>query len=161
MNRMRLFLYAAALSGVLLPACGSSSLSVENYENSEYKVELKRRSDNIITDFTILNKKTNSRLSYTPELILDDYDGTVPEGTPRVDFNFPDWSKVYQSDSTSYSLYTEMAYQCDSTYSVDTDSISISFALEVKTHKRMDLSISRSRLKAFPDAHCTLVKQSE
>ena len=53
-------------------------------------------------------------------------DGEIPEGSLRSDYN--------STDET-------VLYQCDSTYCIDTDSISIAFALEVLNHKRLDLLI--------------------
>ena len=52
-------------------------------------------------------------------------------------------------------------YQCDSTYCIDTDSISIAFALEVLNHKRLDLLICNSQLQDYKDENCTLLKQSK
>lgn len=49
----------------------------------------------------------------------------------------------------------------DSTYCIDTDSISIAFALEVLNHKRLDLLICNSQLQDYKDENCTLLKQSK
>lgn len=73
-------------------------------------------------------------------------DGEIPEGSLRSDYN--------STDET-------VLYQCDSTYCIDTDSISIAFALEVLNHKRLDLLIYNSLLQDYKDENCTLLKQSK
>lgn len=131
--------------GLFIPVLGLAQISTERYENDKYKVELKRRSDNIIVEFDIKNKKTHSQATFTPELILDEIDGTVPEGSLREDKNIPD--------------PIEKLYQCDSTYSIDADSVSICFALEVVNHKRMDLSIWESNIQGIDSGSYTLYQQ--
>lgn len=118
--------------GLLIPVLGLAQISVERYENNNYKVELKRRSDNIIVEFDIQNKKTHSQATFTPELILDEIDGTVPEGSLREDENIPD--------------PIEKLYQCDSTYSIHADSVSISFALEVLSITKGWICIFRNQI---------------
>lgn len=117
--------------------------SDENYENKKYKITLKQKS-NIIVGFIISNKETNSKLAFTPSLIM--IDGEIPEGSLRSDYNSTDETELYQ---------------CDSTYCIDTDSISIAFALEVLNHKRLDLFIYNSQLQDYKDENCTLLKQSK
>ena len=112
-------------------------MSYENYENKKYKITLKQKS-NIIVGFIISNKETNSKLAFTPSLIM--IDGEIPEGSLRSDYNSTDG---------------------DSTYCIDTDSISIAFALEVLNHKRLDLLIYNSQLQDYKDENCTLLKQSK
>ena len=117
---MKIFISLIALFNVLLSCSCSSRISYENYENKKYKITLKQKS----------NKETNSKLAFTPSLIM--IDGEIPEGSLRSDYN--------STDET-------VLYQCDSTYCIDTDSISIAFALEVLNHKRLDLLIYNSQLK--------------
>lgn len=81
-------------------------------------------------------------MAYTPELIK--IDGEVPECGLVQDCN-------------SLDIYD--VFQCDSTYSIDTDSISISFAIEKSNRKRMDLHITDSRLQDYVDEDYTLVHQ--
>ena len=140
---MKLFLYLIALFNVLLSCSCSSRISYENYENKRYKITLKQKS-NIIVGFIISNKETNSKLAFTPSLIM--IDGEIPEGSLRSDYN--------STDET-------VLYQCDSAYCIDTDSISIAFALEVLNHKRLDLLIYNSLLQDYKDENCTLLKQSK
>ena len=92
------------------------------------------------------NKKYKITLKQksNPSLIM--IDGEIPEGSLRSDYN--------STDET-------MLYQCDSTYCIDTDSISIAFALEVLNHKRLDLLIYNSLLQDYKDENCTLLKQSK
>lgn len=73
---MKLFLYLIALFNVLLSCSCSSRISYENYENKKYKITLKQKS-NIIVGFIISNKETNSKLAFTPSLIM--IDGEIPE----------------------------------------------------------------------------------
>lgn len=129
--------------GLLIPVLGLAQISVERYENDNFKVELKRRSDNIIVEFDIQNKKTHSQATFTPELI--EIDGTVPEGSLRLDYNLPD--------------IFENWYQCDSTYSIEADSASISFALEVVNHKRMEVIIWESNIQGIDSGSYTLYQQ--
>lgn len=138
---MKIFIYLIALFNVLLSYSCSSRISYENYENKRYKITLKQKS-NIIVSFIISNKETNSKLAFTPSLVM--IDGEIPEGSLRSDYN--------STDET-------VLYQCDSTYFIDTDSISIAFALEALNHKRLDLSIYNSRLQDYKDENCTLLKQ--
>lgn len=138
---MKIFIYLIALFNVLLSCSCSSRISYENYENEIYKITLKQKS-NIIVGFIISNKKTNSKLAFTPSLVM--IDGEIPEGSLRTDYNSTDEAVLYQ---------------CDSTYCIDTDSISIAFALEVLNHKRLDLSIYNSQLQDYKDKDCTLLKQ--
>lgn len=83
-------------------------------------------------------------MAFTPSLIM--IDGEIPEGSLRSDYNSTDETELYQ---------------CDSTYCIDTDSISIAFALEVLNHKRLDLLIYNSQLQDYKDENCTLLKQSK
>ena len=140
---MRVLIYLIILITVLLSFSFSSGITFENYENDTYRIILRQQSDSIV-DFIIINKNTHSELAYT--LKLDIIEGEVPKRNPSVDYN------RYNDD--------ECLYQCDSTYSVYTDSIHISFALEVSSHKRMDLSIFNSRLQDYKDDDYTLVQQS-
>lgn len=140
---MKIIIYLIALFNVLLSYSCSSRISYENYENKKYKITLKQKS-NIIVGFIISNKETNSKLTFTPSLIM--IDGEIPEGSLRSDYN--------STDET-------VLYQCDSTYCIDTDSISIAFALEVLNHKRLDLLIYNSQLQDYKDENCTLLKQSK
>lgn len=140
---MKIFIYLIALFNVLLSCSCSSRISYENYENKKYKITLKQKS-NIIVGFIISNKETNSKLAFTPSLIM--IDGEIPEGSLRSDYN--------STDET-------VLYQCDSTYCIDADSISIAFALEVLNHKRLDLLIYNSQLQDYKDENCTLLKQSK
>lgn len=137
---MKIFISLIALFNVLLSCSCSSRIS---YENKIYKITLKQKS-NIIVGFIISNKETNSKLAFTPSLIM--IDGEIPEGSLRSDYN--------STDET-------VLYQCDSTYCIDTDSISIAFALEVLNHKRLDLLIYNSQLQDYKDENCTLLKQSK
>lgn len=138
---MKIFTYLIALFSVLLSCSCSSHISYENFENEIYKITLKQKS-NIIVGFIISNKETNSKLAFTPSLVM--IDGEIPEGSLRSDYN--------STDET-------VLFQCDSTYCIDTDSISIAFALEVLNHERLDLSIYNSRLQDYKDEDCTLLKQ--
>lgn len=138
---MRVLFYLIALITVLLSFSYSSGITYENYENDTYRVLLERKANRIVR-FKILNKYTHSELVYTPELVL--VLGEVPERSLSVDQN--------RSDDT--------LYQCDSTYDVLTDSISIAFALEVSNHRRMDLSIFNSQLQDFITGDHTLVQQA-
>ena len=137
---MKIFISLIALFNVLLSCSCSSRIS---YENKKYKITLKQKS-NIIVGFIISNKETNSKLAFTPSLIM--IDGEIPEGSLRSDYNSTDETELYQ---------------CDSTYCIDTDSISIAFALEVLNHKRLDLYIYNSQLQDYKDENCTLLKQSK
>ena len=134
---MKIFISLIALFNVLLSCSCSSRISYENYENKKYKITLKQKS-NIIVGFIISNKETNSKLAFTPSLIM--IDGEIPEGSLRSDYNSTDETELYQ---------------CDSTYCIDTDSISIAF------HKRLDLLICNSQLQDYKDENCTLLKQSK
>lgn len=140
---MKIFIYLIVLLNVLLSCSCSSHISYENYENKIYKITLKQKS-NIIVGFIISNKETNSKLAFTPSLVM--IDGEIPEGSLRSDYNSTDETELYQ---------------CDSTYCLDTDSISIAFALEVLNHKRLDLFIYNSQLQDYKDENCTLLKQSK
>ena len=81
---MKIFIYLIALFNVLLSCSCSSRISYENYENKIYKITLKQKS-NIIVGFIISNKETNSKLAFTPSLIM--IDGEIPEGSLRSDYN--------------------------------------------------------------------------
>ncbi len=137
---MKMFIYLTTLFNVLLSSSCSLGMSFENYENDTYRIMLRQKSDNMV-DFIILNKDTQSKMVCTPALVI--IDGDIPEGSLRVDHNRLD----------------ECLYQCDSTYCINTDSISIAFALEVSNHKRLDLVIYNSRLQDFIDGDYTLVQQ--
>ena len=137
---MRVLFYLIALITVLLSFSCSSGITYDNYENDTYRVLLERKANRIVR-FKILNKYTHSELVYTPELVL--VLGEVPERSLSVDQN--------RSDDT--------LYQCDSTYDVVTDSISIAFALEMSNHRRMDLSIFNSCLQDYTEGEQTLVQQ--
>ena len=135
--------YLLLLYPLILFACLQDGQSNISYENKKYKITLKQKS-NIIVGFIISNKETNSKLAFTPSLIM--IDGEIPEGSLRSDYNSTDETELYQ---------------CDSTYCIDTDSISIAFALEVLNHKRLDLLIDNSQLQDYKDENCTLLKQSK
>lgn len=135
--------YLLLLYPLILFACLQNGQSNISYENKKYKITLKQKS-NIIVGFIISNKETNSKLAFTPSLIM--IDGEIPEGSLRSDYNSTDETELYK---------------CDSTYCIDTDSISIAFALEVLNHKRLDLFIYNSQLQDYKDENCTLLKQSK
>ena len=135
--------YLLLLYPLILFACLQDGQSNISYENKKYKITLKQKS-NTIVGFIISNKETNSKLAFTPSLIM--IDGEIPEGSLRSDYNSTDETELYQ---------------CDSTYCIDTDSISIAFALEVLNHKRLDLLIDNSQLQDYKDENCTLLKQSK
>lgn len=92
--------------------------------------------------FKLYDTEKQVILEGKPELIT--VDGQIPEGTNRVDYNNPSDYK---------------GYECDSTYQYVNDKIKISFALEKKTKRRMDLTIYDSNHSAFKDGDYTLVNQ--
>lgn len=94
---MKIFISLIALFNVLLSCSCSSRISYENYENKKYKITLKQKS-NIIVGFIISNKETNSKLAFTPSLIM--IDGEIPEGSLRSDYNSTDETELYQCDSS-------------------------------------------------------------
>ncbi len=95
-----------------------------------------------ITKFKLYNTDSQIKLEGKPELIT--IDGQVPEGTNRIDYNNPNDYK---------------GYECDSTYQYISDKIKITFALEKKTKKRLDLTIYDSNHKVFKNGDYTLVNQ--
>lgn len=95
-----------------------------------------------ITKFKLYNTDSQIKLEGKPELIT--IDGEVPEGTNRIDYNNPNDYR---------------GYECDSTYQYISDKIKITFALEKKTKKRLDLTIYDSNHKVFKNGDYTLVNQ--
>jgi hypothetical protein len=96
-----------------------------------------------IAKFKLYDIDSQIKLEGEPELIT--IDGEIPEGTNRIDYN-------NQSDYRGY--------ECDSTYQFINDKIKISFALEKKTKKRLDLTIYGSSHSVFKNGDYTLVNQN-
>lgn len=114
------------------------------YENSIYAVTLTQQTDTRM-NVELRNKATHLIKSYSAKLIL--IDGEVPEGSLRCDNNNPTRIEDY--------------YNCDSTYSIDEESIRISFAQEYLTRKRLDFNIDESKIPDFKEGSYTLYKISE
>lgn len=108
------------------------------YENGIFSFQLDK-SDYLVYDFKLINKTTKEIIQGEANLLV--IDGIVPECGLVEDYNNP-------SDVT--------IYQCDSTYTFENPFLYLSFAMEIRNRKRMDLEIWQSAITGFPVGGYTL-----
>ncbi|MFY1048250.1 hypothetical protein [Chryseobacterium sp. GP-SGM7] len=111
------------------------------YLNNNFKIIIYSQ-NNMVEKFKLYKIEKKFIVEGKPELVI--IDGEIPEGTNRIDYNNPDDYK---------------GFTCDSTYQFISKNLKISFAIEKKTKKRMDLNIYDSHEKALKDGSYTLINQ--
>lgn len=110
------------------------------YDDVNFTLQLDK-SGKSTCSFILINKTSKEKIYGEASLII--IDDIVPECGLVEDYNNPDGV---------------VGYQCDSTYSFSDSKINMSFALEIKNRKRLDLEIWQSTMSGFPVGGYTLWK---
>lgn len=124
------------------------------YENYTLRVVIKEQCNKLVS-IDLINRHTSSTYFAVPELMVSD-DGMPVEGGLVADYN-----EIINNDLSSCN--TEDLFSCDSIYHIQTDSIDICFGQESRSLgqrtsalRRLDLSITNSKLPDFADGDYTL-----
>lgn len=114
--------------------------NIEYFGGDSIFVSIKKRDLNSISFELLFNKKN---VKGTADLVMLEDNGKyyIPEGTPILDEN------------------TQKEYVCDSTYSYDSQKLSLTFAMENKTKKRLSFIVNNSKIKNVNDGFYTLYKK--